>query len=241
MLLGKGGSDMSCPAGLTVCFVSIFSHLFLSSNTTLSRPTITSPLRSPCWLLSSSSFVSLTAFLPQRGSVWPSLCLCWRAGRLQRVGHYQSSPATTNTMLLPSCLPGHLLPLTFSTAVITTTICRLPSVCNLCQHKVVDYFQGETKRIPHPNSFPSSIIMRGTRTVIIFITIWRHSWAPAHRQLNVIFLLFLLTFLTSGILIGFQVIFLLQNKQISTTESIRLRCFRLETKVIGLVSRFIFM
>ena len=82
MLLGKGGSDMSCPADVTVCFVSIFSHLFLSSNTTLSRPTITSPLRSLCWLLSSSG-LSLTAFLPQRGSVWPSLCLWWRVGRLE--------------------------------------------------------------------------------------------------------------------------------------------------------------
>ena len=91
----------------------------------------------------------------------------------QMVGHYQSSPGTANTML-PSSLSLFLplLHLTFITAVIVhTNICMLPSVCNLCQHKVSHYFQGETRGIPRPNSFPSSIIMRGSRTVIIFITI----------------------------------------------------------------------
>ena len=91
----------------------------------------------------------------------------------QMVGHYQSSPSTANTML-PSSLSLFLplLHLTFITAVIVhTNICMLPSVCNLCQHKVSHYFQGETRGIPRPNSFPSSIIMRGSRTVIIFITI----------------------------------------------------------------------
>ena len=104
MLLGKGGLDMSCPAGVTVCFVSIFSHLFLSSNTTVSRPTITSPLRSPCWLLSSSG-LSLTAFLPQRGSVWPSLCLYWRVGRLQNrwLVIISPVPAQPTQCYLPAC------------------------------------------------------------------------------------------------------------------------------------------
>ena len=153
MLLGKGGSDLSCPGDVTVCLVSIFSHLFLSSNTTVSRPTITSPLRSLCCSLLSSSGLSLTAFLPQRGSVWPSLCLGWRAGRLERLVIISGDqPSQTNTML-PSSL-ATILHLSFITAVIiiNTNICMLPSVCNLYQHKAVDYFQGETKGILHSRS-----------------------------------------------------------------------------------------
>ena len=216
MLLGKGGSDMSCPAWVTVCFVSIFSHLFLSSNTTVRRPTITSPLRSLCWLLSSSG-LSLTAFLPQHGSVWPSLCLYWREGRLQRDIIIPPVRPPPTQCYLPSFCPdfSSSLPSLLQSASTPTSVCCLQFVI----YVNTKYWNIFKVRIPHPNSFPSSIIMRGSRTVISFITIWRHSWAPAPSQLCVIFLLFLLTFFRSGIFIGVQVISILQNKQISTVES----------------------
>ena len=106
ILLGKGGSALTSP--------EVFSDLFLSSNTTDSRPTMTPSLASLWSLRFSSLTVSLTAFLSQLDSVWPRLGL----EEVRVLGNYQCSLESSDlsNFTFPT-RPYSLLPHPYSTGL----------------------------------------------------------------------------------------------------------------------------